>query len=111
MDGVFSLVFFLILGIIIFTLIKGISEWVKNNNSPRLSVDAKIVSKQTTTHSHRGSNGHHHTSHSYYITFQFQSGDRLELQVPRDQYGLLAEGDEGVLYFQGTRFLNFERKY
>jgi len=31
--------------------------------------------------------------------------------VPRSEFGLLVEGDEGVLSFQGTRYLGFERKY
>ena len=35
----------------------------------------------------------------------------MELKVPRGEFGLLVEGDEGVLSFQGTRYLGFERKY
>ena len=31
--------------------------------------------------------------------------------VPRSEFGLLVEGDEGVLSFQGTRYLGFDRKY
>jgi len=31
--------------------------------------------------------------------------------VPRSEFGLLVESDEGVLSFQGTRYLGFERKY
>ena len=37
--------------------------------------------------------------------------DNMELKVPRSEFGLLVEGDEGVLSFQGTRYLGFERKY
>ncbi|MBQ3605380.1 MAG: DUF2500 domain-containing protein, partial [Muribaculaceae bacterium] len=87
---------------------------VHNNNSPRLSVDAKIVDKRShTSHHHHNHNGHMHTSSStsYYVTFEVQSGDRMELKVPRSEFGLLVEGDEGVLSFQGTRYLGFERKY
>ena len=70
--------------------------------------DAKIVDKRMSTHHH--SNGHHHHTHSYHITFEVQSGDRMELRVPRSEFGLLVEGDEGVLSFQGTRYLGFEIK-
>ncbi len=110
MFGMFYIVFFLVIATFIFVFVKGISEWASNNNSPRLSVDAKIVDKHMRTHHHHHANGHHHHSHSYYITFEVQSGDRMELKVPRSEFGLLVEGDEGVLSFQGTRYLGFERK-
>ena len=110
MDFMFNLVFILFIGVFIFVFVKSISEWVKNNNSPRLSVTAKIVDKQMVTHHHR-SNGHHHHSHTCHVTFEVESGDRMALQVPRTEYGLLVEGDEGKLSFQGTRYLGFERRY
>ena len=109
MFAMFYIVFFLVIAVFVFTFVKIITEWVGNNNSPRLSVDAKIVDKHMTTHHHHH-NGHHSHSHSYFITFEVQSGDRMELRVPRTEFGLLVEGDEGVLSFQGTRFLGFERR-
>ena len=57
-----------------------------------------------------GAHGFHSTSStSYYVTFQVESGDRMELQVSGREYGMLAEGDIGKLTFQGTRYLSFER--
>ncbi len=108
MEVLFPLFFLLFIAAFIYIFIKNISEWHKNNNSPRLSVDAKIVDKRMTTHHHH-SNGHHHHTHSYYVTFEVQSGDRMELKVPRAEYGLLVVGDEGIVSFQGTRYLGFER--
>lgn len=52
---------------------------------------------------------HTHTFTSYYVTFQVESGDRMEFAVSGMEYGLLAEGDTGDLTFQGTRYLNFQR--
>jgi len=46
MEGIFYVMFFLVIGMFIFVFVKNISEWVNNNNSPRLSVDAKIVDKR-----------------------------------------------------------------
>lgn len=106
----FSMVFVLVFGIIIFTLVRGIKQEHKNNNSPRLTVDAKVVSKRTNYH--RSSN-HHGTGMghtTYYVTFEVQSGDRMELNVTGQEYGLLVEGDFGDLSFQGTRYLGFQRK-
>lgn len=118
-EMMFGLVFMLVIGTFIFTFIKGISNWNKNNQSPRLTVDAVIVSKRADVHRHRhanagdasGAHGFHTTTSTiYYICFQVESGDRMELQVNGNEYGLLAEGDSGKLSFQGTRYLGFERK-
>lgn len=112
MEALFFLVFIFILGTFIYVMVKNISQWHKNNNSPRLTVDATIVTKRrSVNHSHHNHNGHMHmtTSTTYYATFQFESGDRIELKVPSTEYGLLAEGDIGKLSFQGTRYLGFDR--
>lgn len=85
----------------------------QNNRSPRLTVNAAVVAKRenVNVHHHHG-NGAGHTTRSttYYVTFQFDGGDRLELRLPGREYGLLTEGDTGLLTFQGTRYLSFERQ-
>ena len=112
---IFSLMFLLVFGVVIFGLIKGISQWNKNNNSPRLTVPATVVAKRTNVSHHHHNHGVDHVGHhtststSYYVTFQVESGDRMELHMAGNQYGLLVEGDKGKLTFQGTRFLSFER--
>ena len=109
----FPIMFLLILGIIIFTVIKGIAEWSNNNRQPVLSVDAKIVSKRTSVSrsSSMNNNHHHHNSRTFYhVTFEVESGDRMELKTSGNEYGILAEGDVGTLVFQGTRYKSFQRK-
>ena len=110
---VFFLVFLLVFGIIVVTVIKGIGQWNKNNHSPRLTVPVTVVSKRTNVSHHHHAGEHHHssTSTTYYVTFQVESGDRMELHLSGSQYGLIVEGDRGLLTFQGTRFLNFERQF
>lgn len=113
MEFMFFVVFFLVIGIFVSNLVQGIGQWNKNNNSPRLSVDATVVTKRTQlSHHHHHHNGHMHTTHStsYYVTFQVASGDRMELHVSASDYGMLVEGDYGILSFQGTRYLGFDRK-
>ena len=110
----FSLTFLLVFGMFIVIAVKGISQWNKNNHSPRLTVDATVVAKRASTshhHHHHGDGhmGHTTTSTSYYVTFQVDSGDRMELHMAGHEYGLIVEGDRGRLTFQGTRFLSFER--
>lgn len=112
----FPVIFILIFIMIIFTLAKGISTWHKNNNSPRLTVSARIVAKrQNTTYQNHpnagdtsGAHGYHTTSSTtYYVTFQVESGNIIEMSVSGSEYGKLTEGDEGKLTFQGTRYLQF----
>lgn len=108
-DAIFPIFFLVVLGIIVVSFAKGISQWNKNNHSPRLTVEAEIVGKRVDVSRHRDANHHVHTSTSYYVTFQVDSGDRMELAVSGQEYGLLAEGDRGSLSFQGTRYLGFQR--
>ena len=114
MFGGFPIMFFLMFGlfwcVFLFAIGKSIAQWNKNNHSPRLTVPATVVGRRDHRHRSGGANGHHHTSTTYYVTFQFESGDRLELQIPHDRFGYLVEGDSGKLHFQGTRFLNFQRQ-
>lgn len=109
----FFIVFGLILCTVIVTLIKGLKEWNNNNHSPRLTVPVTVVAKRAdvTHHRHRGANDHHYynTSTTYFVTFEVESGDRMELRLGGHEYGLLVEGDKGKLSFQGTRYLGFER--
>lgn len=116
--GMFEIMFFIVFGLAIcvflMTFIKGMKEWNHNNHSPRLTVPATVVAKRTniSRHRHSGTNGHHHhhhTSTTYFVTFQVESGDRMELHLTGQEYGLLVEGDRGNLSFQGTRYLGFER--
>jgi len=107
--------FVLVFGIIVFRIIKGGIEWSNNNNSPILTVDAKVVAKRTAVSRHNHINhdnhamNHHSSSTTYFATFEVDSGDRMELRVKDKEYGMLTEGDVGKLTFQGTRYKNFER--
>jgi len=107
MDALFPILFLgmfgLVFGMIISTLVKNSKQERKNDASPRLTSDATVVTKRTHV---RGD--HAHTT--YFATFQFESGDRLEMEIPRDRFGYLVEGDKGRLHFQGTRFLDFQRQ-
>ena len=41
----FTIVFVLVIGTFIVTAVKGIGQWNKNNNAPRLTVPATVVAK------------------------------------------------------------------
>lgn len=111
----FLVVFLLIIGVIIYSIYTMARNNSRNNQSPVLTVEAKIVAKRSdiTHHNHRGMNDnmdHMHSSTRYYVTFQVESGDRMELQMSGSESGMLVEGDQGKLTFQGTRYLRFDRR-
>ena len=106
MQIVVPVMFVLVFGIIIVTMVRGVGEWNKNNHSPKLTVPVTVVAKRSDVD--RGIETMH-TFTSYYVTFQVESGDRMEFEVSDMEYGMLAEGDSGELTFQGTRYLNFQR--
>lgn len=116
----FGIIFIIVIGMFVVTAVRGIGEWNKNNQSPRLTVAATVVAKrQKVSHSRHanagdmsGAHGYHTSTHTtYYVTFQVESGDRMELAVSGSEYGMLAEGDQGQLSFQGTRYLEFRREF
>ncbi|MFF3025207.1 DUF2500 domain-containing protein [Gottfriedia sp. NPDC057948] len=97
--------FVVVISILLFSIIKGVTQWNKNNNSPKLNVKAKAITKRTKV-----SGGREHSSYSnYFVTFEVESGDRLEFEVKDTEYGMIVEGDNGELSFQGTRYQGFIR--
>ncbi|MDC3835373.1 DUF2500 domain-containing protein, partial [Pseudomonas aeruginosa] len=90
---------------------KGILQWSQNNRQPLLSVDSKIVSKRTEVkHTQQTDDTmSSRTRTTYYLTFEVESGDRMEFVVNGEEFGMCAEGDEGLLRFQGTRYYGFVR--
>lgn len=106
---IFTLMFVFVFGMIIMTFAKGLKQEHKNNQSPRLTVPATVLAKRDQVNVHHHDH-HRHTTTRYFVTFEVESGDRMELQMSGSEYGMLIEGDQGKLTFQGTRFLSFERE-
>ena len=110
MSVMFPVMFLLVFAIVALTILRELLQWNKNNHAPRLIVNAQVVSRRTNVSRRRGANDvANRTSTTYYVTFQFETGDRMELRLQGHEYGLLVEGDKGKLTFQGTRYLGFER--
>ena len=114
----FLVVFLLMIALFLVLLVQALRQWHSNNQAPRLTVDALVTGKResvsTTQHANAGdaTGAHGYTTTSsttYYVTFQVESGDRMELVVSGRDYGQLAQGDVGRLTFQGTRYLGFVR--
>jgi hypothetical protein len=114
MDAFITLFFLVFAGILIFIIVivgksvyGSIAEKQYNDSQPILTKDAKITSKRTQV---SGGSGDSAVSTAYFATFEFaDKKERLELQIPSKDYGLLAEDDAGKLKFQGRRYLEFQR--
>ena len=106
-EGMFAIVFILVIGSFVVMAVKGLSTWNKNNNSPRLTVSAVVVAKRSDVSYHHHANVNHTapvvSNTTYYVTFQVERGDRLEFLVGGSVYGMLVAGDQGKRSFKGTR--------
>lgn len=72
-----------------------------NNRAPQETVPAQVVTKRVA--------GGGEMPVYYYATFELDDRNRIEMPVSGTEFGMLADGDRGMLTHQGTRYLGFER--
>ncbi|MWV42959.1 DUF2500 family protein [Paenibacillus sp. HJL G12] len=98
--------------VMIVILILNGARYFKNARSPRTSTYVRIISKRMDTRHHTGgANGNVHSSRTYYyITLEFDNGERQEYLDVKRLYGLVAEGDTGYAAIQGEWIVAFERE-
>ncbi|HEY3546604.1 MAG TPA: DUF2500 domain-containing protein [Propionicimonas sp.] len=72
--------------------------------SPLSRAEARVVDKRTELAGGRAED------QRYYVTFEFPTGNRLELEVPGRESGVLVVGDQGTVAWQGPRYLGFARE-
>lgn len=106
-----AIIFITVIGGFIFTFIytigKGISGYASNKSKPVETVPARVISKRPHTW---GGSGESSARTSYYVTFEFENGERIEMPVNSSFYGMHVEGDIGMLTHQGTHMMSFERE-
>ena len=115
---VFFIVFVLIVCLFIYNIVKMIIEWHTNKNSPKESKPARVAAKRFSTSTNMqpvagdASGAHGYTTSTFkncYVTFQFDNGEKIEFNVKNKEYNMLNEGDTGIIRYQGTKYLGFER--
>jgi mannose-6-phosphate isomerase-like protein (cupin superfamily) len=104
-DVMFVLVPLIIFGTIAFMIIKGLSTWTSNNAAPVRVEEVTVIGKRIQVW---GGSNNSSANTSYFITFELSSGERLELAVKGQEYGVSKEDETGLLTFQGTRFKSFQ---
>ena len=80
----------------------------KQGRKPVYNIQATVKGKRTLVEADQENPGIPKTS--YFVTFHKRDGNRVEMKVPGEDYGLAAEGDEGILvYSKGDEFIVFKR--
>ena len=47
-----------------------------------------------------------------YVTFQFSNGERTEFAIKEgSKFGMLVEGDKGILNYKENQFIDFARQF
>jgi hypothetical protein len=100
-----GIIFVIVISTFLLAIIKSFTLWNKDNHSPKLNIHAKVVAKRTSVQG----GGEHRAYSDYFVTFEVESGDRMEMEVKDTEYGMLVEGDYGELAFQGSRYFSFIR--
>ena len=95
--GIITIILFI--GTVIFFIVKGVKQWIRNINSPIISVHGKVVAKSIF----------YSNSRTNLVAFQIENGDTREFRVNLNEYELLKVGDVGVLTFQGKRYKGFSK--
>ena len=103
----------LVIGVFIFIIVRGIMNYTKNASQPILTENVRVLGKRTNVSSHMNSSNsnmnNRRTSTTYYVAFETDAGQRLELRMSGREYGIIMEGDTGNLMYQGEWFKGFDR--
>lgn len=70
--------------------------WFKNNRASVHSIDTDVLTKEIK-------------KNKYFISFGFEDGKMKKFLVDYYVYHSLKEGEKGILTYQGTRFIRYER--
>ena len=70
--------------------------WFKNNRAPVHMIGASVLTKELI-------------ENKYYVCFGLEDGGIKRLLVDSYVYLSLIEGEKGILTYQGTRFIRYER--
>lgn len=106
MQAFFVIFFVVVVGGIIFAIVKQSRISARNAVAPEVSAAAMVVDKRIETHG----GGEMSVSQRHYVAFEQPSGERFELEVPASEYGVLVVGDRGTVNMKGTKYLGFARE-
>lgn len=105
----FMIQFAAIIGLSIFFIVV---NRIKDKRSPRIvvysTISNKRIQKDNVYRQRNASPGMcTHKIITYYVTFDLETGEQIELRVSKLKYLELQKGCKGKLTFQGTRYIGF----
>ena len=84
---------------IVYGIMRFVRKTEEKKQKPEVTLEAKVAAKRIDTSA----------SPLYYAVFDLEDGQRLELRVSEEIYGLLGREDLGRLTYRGQEFVRFER--
>lgn len=111
--SIFMLLFFIaFIAVFIWIIVKNVTEWINNNNSPVLEREATVADLFTREDSSMyptGPDGAMAMSSDtlHYVKFAVDDGSVTEFRISRSLWNRLRTGMRGTLISQGTRFKDF----
>lgn len=97
-----EIIIFSVIGLIVVFVIIGI-KLKQEQDMPVLEHIGTVVAKRQDVF------GGRYAGSFYFVTFEFADKTRRELALSGKSYGLLVEGDHGVVKYKGNRFWGFDR--
>jgi hypothetical protein len=104
---IIGIIFIIVICGFVFAFVNGLKQYASNKEKPVETVPARIIGKRPHTWGGAGDSSAHT---SYYVTFELENGERMEIPVNDSFYGMHVEGDTGMLTHQGTQMMSFERE-
>lgn len=93
---VLIVIFLIIIVIICMADANTIICWFKNNRAPVHSMCASVLTKEIN-------------ENKYYVCFGLEDGQMKRFSIDYFAYISLKEGEKGILTYQGTRFIRYDR--
>ena len=93
---VLVVIFLIIIVIICMVDANTIICWFKNNRAPVHSMGASVLTKEIN-------------ENKYYVCFGLEDGQMKRFSIDYFAYISLKEGEKGILTYQGTRFIRYDR--
>ena len=108
LEGAFIIIPIIVIVAFCVILGLGITQYIKNENSPIVATKAKLIDKKCDTTTSTDANGAVTVNETLYLTFELDTGSAMKYVVGGRIYRSVPLNEWGTLTFQGTRFLSFE---
>lgn len=101
----FRLTFIIIVVFVVGNILYHLGNWQLNNMAEKQTVECIVKDKFSKVRGGRETAAYE----TYYVSFEFDSKERVILRVNFSDYGQMSVGDKGDLTFQRKRFISFNR--